>query len=83
MSETEHPVTTIGRVTDKYGGLLAAGTSYGLVTVGLQPFPVAEGRKLAALITQACDAAEGWQALQEARQAEHDAARAGQGRGGQ
>ena len=76
----EHPVTTVGRVTDKYGGLLAAGTSYGLVTIGMRPLPVAEGRKLAALITQACDAAEEWQALQQARQAELDAARAGQGR---
>jgi hypothetical protein len=32
MSETEHPVTMTGYVTGKHGGLLAAGTSYGLVT---------------------------------------------------
>jgi hypothetical protein len=70
---SELPVTTVGQVTDKYGGLLAAGTSYGLVTVGGQALPVAEARKLATLITEACDAAEEWQAVLAACQAAHEA----------
>lgn len=70
---SELPVTTAGRVTDKYGGLLATGTSYGWVTVGGQPLPVTEGRKHAAQVLLACDEAEAWQALRAARQAAHDA----------
>ena len=69
-----HPVTTAGYVSDKYVGLLAAGTSYGLVTVGNQPLPVAEARKLASFITEACDAAEAWTSDLAAAQAEHEAA---------
>lgn len=76
MTKPGNPTTTTGRVTDKYGGLLAAGTSYGMVTVGLQPLPVAEARKLTALISQACDDAEAWQASVDAAQAGHDARRA-------
>lgn len=68
------PVTTTGYVADKYGGLLAAGTSYGFVTVGNQPLPVAEARKLAALIAGACDAAEAWQAAIAGAQAAHEVA---------
>ena len=75
MSTPGNPVTTTGTVTDKYGGLLAAGTSYGMVTAGQQPLPIAEGRKLATLITRACDDAEEWRAALDAAQTEHDAAR--------
>jgi hypothetical protein len=72
----DHPVTTTGYVNDKYGGLLAVGTSYGLVTVGNQPLPVAEARKLTAFIAEACDAAEAWTSDLAAAQAAHEAAQA-------
>lgn len=76
MTKPGNPTTTTGRVTDKYGGMLAAGTSYGMVTVGQQPLPVAQARKLAALISQACDDAEAWQASVDTAQADHDASQA-------
>lgn len=68
------PVTTSGYIHDKYGGMLAAGTSYGFVTVGGQPLPVAEARKLAVFIAGACDAAEEWTSALAAAQVAHEAA---------
>ena len=58
------PVITIDRVTDKYGGRLAVGRSYEYVTIGGQAISVEEARKLPAMISQACDDAQQWQALQ-------------------
>lgn len=67
------------RVMDKYGGLLAVGTSYKYVTTGGQAIPIEEARKLPAMISQACDDAREWEALQAERQAAHDAWLAGEG----
>jgi hypothetical protein len=76
---SEHPVITIDRVTDKYGGLLAVGRSYEYVAIGGQAIPIEEARKLPAMISQACDDAQEWQATQDRRQAEHDAWLASEG----
>jgi NTP pyrophosphatase (non-canonical NTP hydrolase) len=73
LMASEHPVVTIDQVTDKYGGLLAVGRSYEYVTVGGQAIPIEEARKLPALISQACDDAEGWKATQAERQTAHEA----------
>jgi hypothetical protein len=75
---SEHPVITIDRGKDKYSGLLAVGRSYEYVTIGGQAIPIEEARKLPAMISQACDDAQEWQALQAERQAAHDAWLAGE-----
>ena len=75
---SEHPVITIDRGKDKYSGLLAVGRSYEYVTIGGQAIPIEEARKLPAMISQACDDAQEWRALQAERQAAHDAWLAGE-----
>lgn len=64
MMADERPVAAVDQVKDKYGGILTVGTSHGYVTVGGQAIPVEEARRLPAIISQACNDAEAWQARQ-------------------